>query len=54
MEIWIAIAEYREDVKVHRMKIETYSELGKELTKIKKDTNFVRVIQIIYLGELPV
>ena len=52
MEIWIAIAEYREDVKVHRMRIETYSELGEELTKIKKDTNFVRFIKVKEVGSL--
>ena len=52
MEIWIAIVEYREGVKVHSMKIETYSELGKELTKIKKDTNFVRFIKVKEVGSL--
>ena len=52
MDIWIAIVEYREDVKVHSIKIETYWELGKELTKIKKDTNFVRFIKVKEAGSL--
>lgn len=43
--------QYRNEIKSYYL---FGDNIDTELTDIQKETDFVRVIQIIYLGELPV
>ena len=43
--------QYRNEIKSYYL---FGDNIDAELTDIQKETDFVRVIQIIYLGELPV
>ena len=43
--------QYRNEIKSYFL---NGDDIDAELTNIQKETDFVRVIQIIYLGEMPV